>query len=172
MASQKYIVNGVIFEDDESGDKIIVAGRVLETLSAAGGDYQETLSESVTSSAAMTETYDLGAAYQETLAQSVTSSAATVEAFAQDYQETLAESVTSSVATLEAVNFSETFAESVTSSASTLEAVDYSEILAESVTSLASAVEAFEEAGAPTLSLPVFFSVGTNSATVGCTVTF
>lgn len=32
MAAQKYIVNGVIFEDDESGDKVIVAGRVLETL--------------------------------------------------------------------------------------------------------------------------------------------
>ena len=37
MAAQKYIINGLIFEDNESGEKIIVDGGVLETLAAAAG---------------------------------------------------------------------------------------------------------------------------------------
>lgn len=93
-------------------------------------------------------------------------------ASAPSYQETISQSVSSSAATLEAVDYSETLAQSVTASQSFVEAIDFSELLAQSVTSSQAMAETYEQAGAPTLSAPIYNTVGTNSATLGCTVTF
>lgn len=117
----------------------------------AGPSYDETISSSVTSAAAISETYD-APDYSEVVSSAATTAASLVETYelAAAYVETIGSVVFSAAAlveTYDAPDYAEVFASAVTTAAAlveTYDAPDYSEVFASTVSSVASLVEQYE----------------------------